>query len=423
MEITVVETNAVRAQYQTCPSCKATIEVDPRYPVWCECGWNIRPQQMQARNVFDRIYASVSTKAGRSLLNEVLHRQSLRPAFTPGMVLAAIIALCVHGVVVLMAVAGIAVIIAGWPSLYLVVLGGTLLVVAWFFRPRLVPPPATVLSRESFPELYALVDRIADGLDSPHVDGLVVTGAFNASFARVGWRRRRIISIGLPLWSILTPQERVAIIGHELGHGINGDWLRSFLIGGAVNILLTWYVLVDPAGASPQVRGALGFGYDLGILLLYPIRLMIKALSFVLASLLWRSSQRAEYLADYLGATASGSAAALSALNKLHQGWNFNIMVDVILNERQGAFLPEFQRRFAAIPPRELERVKRIEQLESTRLDATHPPTAYRIEFLSTRWLEPQVVFSKSESDRIDQELKTLTPSAERAIAYRFGRL
>ncbi|MFN3629436.1 MAG: M48 family metalloprotease [Casimicrobiaceae bacterium] len=42
-----------------------------------------------------------------------------------------------------------------------------------------------------------------------------------------------------PLMAILSPEERIAVMAHELSHGANGDPLRGTFLSGAVNTLVT----------------------------------------------------------------------------------------------------------------------------------------------------------------------------------------
>ncbi len=40
-----------------------------------------------------------------------------------------------------------------------------------------------------------------------------------------------------PLWLTFTPQERVAVLAHELAHDVNDDVRRSLFVGGAIDAL------------------------------------------------------------------------------------------------------------------------------------------------------------------------------------------
>src|SRR5207247_2018650 len=108
--------------------------------------------------------------------------------------------------------------------------------------------PKGGLARAEAPRLYALVDRIAEALETKRVDAIFINRQFNASWSVVGIRRRSVLRLGLPLLSALTPQERVALIAHELGHGRNGDARRGFVVGSAVNGLEQLYVVLAPGG-------------------------------------------------------------------------------------------------------------------------------------------------------------------------------
>jgi Zn-dependent protease with chaperone function len=94
--------------------------------------------------------------------------------------------------------------------------------------------------------LYGIADEVARSVGAPAVDEIRVGDTFNASFSLVGWRRKRVMCLGLPLFSILTPQERVALIGHELGHCVNGDITRTLVVDTAINTLVDWYGILHP---------------------------------------------------------------------------------------------------------------------------------------------------------------------------------
>src|SRR5262249_1798556 len=101
-----------------------------------------------------------------------------------------------------------------------------------------------------------------------------------------------------------------------------------------------------------------------------------------LALLLAGDSQRAEYLADSMGARAGGTQAMLNVLHKLHMTEALVTAIDRFYDiNKQGVF-DALRRKIEHVPPRELERVSRIEKRVATRLDASHPPTMYRIQLL-----------------------------------------
>lgn len=60
---------------------------------------------------------------------------------------------------------------------------------------------------------------------------VAVNGETNASVSTYGLRRRRLLTIGLGLWEILGTGQRIALLGHELGHYANGDTARAWSSG------------------------------------------------------------------------------------------------------------------------------------------------------------------------------------------------
>ncbi|MFC4812753.1 M48 family metallopeptidase [Paenibacillus sp. GCM10023250] len=87
----------------------------------------------------------------------------------------------------------------------------------WFSMPRI--PKLTydgiLLSRQEHGALYALVDDICDQMRLPRINGLILDHQFNASYEQSGWRMKRYVTLGLPLFGILNREEKIALIGHE----------------------------------------------------------------------------------------------------------------------------------------------------------------------------------------------------------------
>jgi heat shock protein HtpX len=110
---------------------------------------------------------------------------------------------------------------------------------------------------------------------------------------------------------------------------------------------------------------------------------LVKLWIFILSHLLWRDKQRAEYYADSLAAKVAGTEAMLGMLQKLHYTSTFDLALQQFSMRPQNAnFFNALIQQVAQVPPREIERVSRVERLAQSRLDTTHPPTANRIEFL-----------------------------------------
>jgi len=372
-------------------------------------------------NVFERVYASLSERLGRSLFEEMTRTESLKPGLTLSKLAAFPLAGLVHGLTLAFVILGGVLLVKGWPNLLAVLLAAVCLAIAWVLRPRFTKVPDDILPTEAFPTLYNVTGKIAGALGTSNVDGIVIGGWFNAAFTHAGWQRKRILYLGLPLFSVLTPQEKVALLAHELAHDVNGDPVRGFFIGSAIHTLVTWYELLRPQqqlwvpGAGFPGIAPLIANIVMSVLSRVPL-LGVYALSF----LLWRDSQRAEYLADYLAATVSGTEAMVSMLDKFRFEDTFHHLVHQIsLQQREGKrdLFEELKREVAQVPPRKLEPIKRQTQIEKPRLDATHPPTAYRIEFLLAHPVrEPKVSLPPSELKQMDQELTAVRGKVQKKI-------
>ncbi|HSB69216.1 MAG TPA: M48 family metallopeptidase [Candidatus Methylomirabilis sp.] len=260
----------------------------------------------------------------------------------------------------------------------------------------------------------------------PECERRVINEDFNAAFGRVGWRQREVLYMGLPLWAILENEERVALIAHELAHGVNGDPVRGFFVGSAAAALARWYTLFRPDRIWDESKGIAGLPavpFNIAMLMLANLA-WIAAVA--LSHLLWRDSQRAEYLADRLAASISGTGPSRSLLRKLHYGETFALAIHraVVSQGARSDILDNLRELGLKAPPREVERVTRVQQLEGSRLDATHPPSAYRIELLRAHYVaHPKVEFPPPEFEAVEKELLPFRNSVQLKLEdkYRAG--
>jgi Zn-dependent protease with chaperone function len=412
----------MRQQHQrACPQCQALVPVHTGYITWCDrCGWNLKPEEgRRPRNRLASLHASLGRTQSRMLFDRFVRAQSLQPGLSAARVLAYVIAGAVHLMTLALVPLGIIFVVRGRPNFLFVGLGLLCLATAWVLRPRPQKLPTGIARRDSFPALYTLVDAVAQSLGTSRVRGIVVDEQFNAAFAQVGWRRHKVLYLGLPLWSILDGQEKVALLAHELAHGVNRDAHRGFFVGTAIHSLATWYALLHPDRIVNTEDGLLG-------LLAIPLNLVLLGLSnvarlgvYALSYLLWRDSQRAEYLADALAATVSGTEAMLSMLEKLHFERTFALALQRVSVSRDNTrdLFDDLRLAMAAVPARELERVRRVQQLETSRLDVTHPPTLYRVALLQAHPVErPTVRLATGDCERIDREVMSVRDQIQREL-------
>jgi Peptidase family M48 len=229
VDIGRMETAAV----QRCPDCSADLPETPGYPTWCEkCEWNLRvPERPAPRSQLERAYARAGERLGDRLLAELERAPSLEPRLRPATLAAMAIAAVVHLATVGLAALGLWLIVSGHANPFAIILGVVAVGAARLMRPRLGKPPnRDLMSRAQAPTLFALIDQVAESLGTRGPDLLIVDESHNAFWTTSGVRRRRVLCLGLALFDPLDPQERVALIAHELAHGRNGDSSRGLLI-------------------------------------------------------------------------------------------------------------------------------------------------------------------------------------------------
>jgi Zn-dependent protease with chaperone function len=205
--------------------------------------------------------------------------------------------------------------------------------------------------------------------------------------------------------SFLEPDERVALIAHELAHARNGDASRSLVIGSAVRSLEELYYLIAPGGGI--VFSEVAFLGRIADGALWLISRPVLGLLYLEYHLLLRDKQRAEYLADALAARVAGSGAVIRLQEKLLLVSTAHGVVQNRLYDRDDVDLFEqISMTVKDVPERERERRRRIARLEDSRLDVTHPPTGQRIRLLEERpALQASVRSDEAEAAKVDGNL------------------
>ena len=107
-----------------------------------------------------------------------------------------------------------------------VIVAGALL---WSLLPRRekFEAPGLLLQRTEHPKLFAQLDEISAALNEELPQEVYLIGNVNAFVANrggtLGWGSKRIMAIGLPLFSVLTVSEFRAVLAHEFAHYYGGD--------------------------------------------------------------------------------------------------------------------------------------------------------------------------------------------------------
>ncbi|MER5750403.1 M48 family metalloprotease [Streptomyces sp. NPDC002088] len=374
---------------QPCPECGAEIRVDSRFTTWCAaCDWNVdpaRPEEKPGRLAGAR--RALARRHGEKLLAEVMAGGTLRARRDLSSVLAYTVALVVHGMTLALAAGGIWFVVRGWGGLWTVP-GVFLLALAWSLRPRTprLPEDVPLLRRADAPALFALVDEVAREAGTRGVDVIAVDAEFNASVMTYGVRGRRLLTLGVPLWETLGPRQRIALLGHELGHYGNGDTRHGAVVGTAYRSLTTWHFYFSP---TPNPTTAMQMLINLACLV--PCWL-VQGVLMLLDRLTLRATQRAEYLADRMAARAGSTVAAVELMDRLLVADSAaTTLRREVNNARVGG--PRAARKtedpadglwerltahMASIPDHERERQRRAGALRGHSVDTTHPPTHLR---------------------------------------------
>ncbi|MGH9123111.1 MAG: M48 family metalloprotease [Acidimicrobiales bacterium] len=263
------------------------------------------------------------------------------------------------------------------------VLGLLCLALAYAVRPRLgrIPKKAVVLTRESHPRTFELLDRLGHDVGGPAFDRVALTRDINAGTSRVGVRRTRVLYLGVPLWNCMDWNERTGLLGHELGHQVNGDVRRGFFLATSIQALRTWIDILTPRS---RLHSSIQIVFR--TVVRYPLRWVARGL---LASQLRLSSGRSrmgEYRADDIAAGLAGTEAVIRGLDTtLIASDCLSRSVRMCLYQPEADLRSEEKRFVADFPRRQRMRLRRINQLSATSLYSTHPSVHCRMVYVAAQ--------------------------------------
>ncbi|HEX4790317.1 MAG TPA: M48 family metallopeptidase [Actinospica sp.] len=423
-----------------CVECGAKARMDARFVQWCtDCGHGADPGPAQPGRRAQRA-AERERQRSLKLFESLRTAPDLRPTSAIGVavtVLAAVVHLSSLALLVLPVLLVIAVHEELWSCFVLVLAWMVLFVV----RPRFFgrrPDPRAGVDRSTAPALYALLDRCAAELGCETPEYVRFDARFNASTGRAGVRRTSFLFLGLPLWSVLSGPERIALLGHELAHQVNGDTTHGLWAASARRTISEWTRLLDPrqsraervasARARRYRRGGSGiagvFAPVLMAVLFAPFFLFALGCRAVLTRLDLYCGQRAEYLADELGARLAGSAAAHGCMAALALGDAVLGFLTAARNRQRGRRAADAAGLWASVaqyvdsvPETERQRRLIVDRLHNTRTDRSHPANHLRLALLAER---PQVPAALTVTDAewaaVDAELAPGHLAAARAF-------
>ncbi|MET7682125.1 M48 family metallopeptidase [Streptomyces sp. NPDC005423] len=388
---------------------------DEGYPAWCDaCDWNVAPGLFPHHTdgpdtTWAELAPATGTETGTAVFEELVRTgtEARRARLSPTRLASYGLALLVHGLSPAVLAAGLALLARNWPHPRAAATGAALALLSPLLRPRHPRLTTTMprLRRPDAPRLFRLLDAVAGELGTRGVDEIVLDPFFNAAVTSYGVRRR-VLHLGLGLWYVLTPQQRVALFGHELGHFANGDTRHGLTVGTALHTLRTWAHLLRPERRRHRAAG---------LPLVLPHRVVQWALG-LLNRLSLHGFPRREYLADDLAARVASTEAALGLAEMLLHAQNVEEELGRLAtdeeapgDERLWSCLAEYA---AAVPPREHQRLRRVSELTWQHLDTTHPPTHLRMALLGRRGPSASRVVCDARTARaVERELR---PAARR---------
>lgn len=194
----------------------------------------------------------------------------------------------------------------GTPTLWVAVIAG----VVFLFFSWVVSPASTlngrIVTATEAPTLFETIERLRASLDAAPIQRVLLTDELNAAAHQSGrlglpWPLQQTLILGVPLLSVLRPQEAAAVIAHELGHfsrrhGSFGHWIYR--------TRLMWLALAHPAHPddSPYERAVQWFASN------FAPWFGVRAFAF---------SRQCEFEADRDAAQAASSGDLVQALQAL----------------------------------------------------------------------------------------------------------
>jgi heat shock protein HtpX len=414
---------------RVCPRCAVPLVTEARAEPWCErCEWGLDHYEPPVgagwtSRWLGRLSHRVAYRATTSQFRGLEQSPPTRPGF--GLVRLGLIgiSLVLMALTLALAAGGVWLILLN-PNVATIAVGGAAVLVAV----ALVPPLSRFnrdyvpLTPEQAPTLYALMDRLAAAVGTRAPQVIAVSSDYNAAASSYGLRRRRVLYLGLAMWGVLTPQQRVALLGHELGHFVNGDVRKSALARPAMITLSRLARLLSPDRLRRRGGSALVAVAELLMrMILRPIEVGLILAQLAILALAFRDGQRAEYLADLGAARLAGTSAAVELSDLLVQGEGGHTVV--ASQARAGGGVDAWRIAIAEMRQRQtpvrLHRLRQLTVRRDSSLLATHPPSGLRSRLLSSAaWLDPAFVLTADESARIDAELAVYYKRFQREIAY-----
>jgi heat shock protein HtpX len=205
----------------------------------------------------------------------------------------------------------------------ILIIASAMILAQWYFSDKIVlwSSGAKVVSREQYPELHDLVERIVarNNLSKPRI--AVINKDMPNAFATGRGKKSSVVAVTTGLLNILDTEELEGVVAHELTHIRNRDALILTLA--SLFSTVAWYLMQFGFYGGLYGGGGYGYGYGNdrdrnggGIML---IILLVAMLTWVISFLIIRAISRyREFAADRGSAQMTGKPVKLAnALMKI----------------------------------------------------------------------------------------------------------
>jgi heat shock protein HtpX len=417
----------------TCPKCGKALHSDPGFVIWCEhCEWNIEPEvdrSGRVKNPMERYFIKHGKKhheKTRDLAQSLWNKRG-KPVFPPsiGMAFSLVLSFAVL-VFSLSALAAGVMLIIQYDFFFIAVLISFFLIAVALF-PLIAFIPRRKKEHEYFdidlsqyPASREFLDLLCEKMSIPKIEKLTLSRDYNARIVGgfFGFGSPEL-ELGFSLWSVLKTDEKIALISHELSHIAHGDLKRNRLTSFSIETLRLWYSLLNPEWQALN-------NFSMMSLLMLPFEVLgwltsriVYALGYLQAAALFTRFQIREFYADARAAQMAGTSAVIRLLDKLHlhnEFW-FTAGKYTLQPEPKPAMFDYIHSYLSSIPEGARKRLRIVMKRHMSRVEATHPPTIDRIDFidgLSDANDLPEIPIIYMQ--RMEAELDALKPDLSESI-------
>ena len=154
------------------------------------------------------------------------------------------------------------------------VIAGIMILLQWYFSDKIVlwSTGAKIVTRDQYPELHDLVERIVARNNLPKPRIAVINTQMPNAFATGKTPKSSIVAVTTGLMNTLETEELEGVIGHELSHIKNRDVLVLTLA--SLFSTIAWYLM-----QFSFYGGYYGGGFGRRLLLRMLLRILRKKLS------------------------------------------------------------------------------------------------------------------------------------------------